>query len=510
MSQRVALFAVLALGAALRFWNIGAGLPYRVGPDEPVIAEHAINMMRTGNFHPGFWDYPGLYIYVQLAVGCVRYVTGAMSGLWRSVAEFHPEHLFLWMRMLNAAIGTITIALVFAACTRWGRWTAVVAAAIFAVWPNHVRESHFALTDVPLTFFTVLTFVLALRAHDTGALRWFAAAGCCAGFAAATKYPGVYTLALPLIAAGGARTAYSVRLAGAGLTLLAAGAAFLVAAPYTVLDLPGFLNGFGVLSRYYRPRLFGDGASVYIAHLRAAIGWPGLAAVCAGILWGTYRAIRDGALRPWALAAIFPFIYFYAISTKYLIFGRYLLPMVPFLCLMMALVVVDGTGWIWRLRRPMRARAAILGVVLVITLFPVVKAGVSWPAQYGQRTTQDVAYERIREVIPAGSGVVVERSVLRLPDSLYRKTDVHRMIIRTPEDYVSKKTTFAVASSEAYGPVLERPAQFAADYQAYQRIFNQPGHCLPTIQPTATVPGPHIIICRFDAPFASGLPARSQ
>ena len=176
----------------------------------------------------------------------------------------------------------------------------------------------------------------------------------------------------------------------------------------------------------------------------------------------------------------------------------------------MALVIVDGAGWIWRLRRPMRTRAAIVAAVLFVTLFSVVRAGIAWPAQYGRQTTQDLAYERIREMIPKGSGVVVERSVLRLPDSLYRKIDVHRMIIRAPEDWVSQKTTFAVASSEAFGPVMERPSQYAADYQAYQRIFNQPGHCLPTIQPTATVSGPQIVICRLDAPFETNPPARSQ
>jgi hypothetical protein len=90
---------------------------------------------------------------------------------------------------------------------------------------------------------------------------------------------------------------------------------------------------------------------------------------------------------------------------------------------------------------------------------------------------------------------------LRLPDSLYRKIDVHRMTVRTPEDYISKRTTFLVASSDAFGPVMEQPSRHAAEYEAYQRVFNQGDHCLPTIQPTAKISGPQIIICRFDAPI---------
>ncbi|MEO5739968.1 MAG: phospholipid carrier-dependent glycosyltransferase [Vicinamibacterales bacterium] len=501
MRPRWALAIVLAVGAVLRFWNIDAGMPYRIGVDEPVIAERAIGMMRTGDFNPRFYDYPGLYIYLQLVVGCVRFVTGAMSGLWRSVGEFHPEHLFLWTRMLNAALGTVTIALLYQAGKRWGPWVAVTAAAILAVWHNHVRESHFALTDAPLTFLTVATFLLSLRAYESGRLLQLVAAGACAGLASATKYSGAYALLLPLVAAGVTRAPVSVRLLNGAAVLAASCLAFLIAAPYTLLDLPGFLNAFGALSGYYRPRPFAEGASIYLGHIRVAIGWAGLIAIGAGIIWGTVRALRENDLRRWALIVLFPVVYFYAVSTKQLIFARYLLPAVPFFCLLMALVIVDATTLVWQRSRSKRTGAAILAVGLAVLLFPAARAGFEWPAQYGRRTTQDIAYEQIREVIPKGSGVVVERSVLRLPDSLYRKTDVHRMTVRTPVDYISKGTTFVVASSDAFGPVMEQPARYAAEYEAYQRVFNQLGHCLPTIQPTAKIPGPQIIVCRFDAPI---------
>jgi len=503
VKAKAALAVVLALGAALRFWNIDAGLPYRIATDEPVMTGRAIQIMRSGNFHPGFWDYPGLYIYLQLIVGCVRYVIGAMSGLWQSVNEFHPEHLYLWMRMLNAAIGTATIALVYRAGLRWGQSVALTAAAILAVWPNHIRESHFALTDVPVTFLTVSTLLMALRAQETGRLWWFLAAGAGAGFAASTKYNGAYALVLPLIAAVVARPHMraSLRVGAGAAAVAAAGLAFLAASPFAVIDLPGFLNGFGALSEYYRPRPFQDGAGVYLGHLRVAVGWPGLVVIGAGIVWGTVRALLDKDLRPWVLVLVFPLVYFYSVSTKQLIYGRYLLPAVPFLCLIMALVIVDAAAWVWQLNRPRTVRTAIVGGTLAVALFHVVLEGIRWPAAYGRPTTQDVAYERIREIIPDGAGVVLERSVLRLPDSLYRSTDVHRFPVHTPKYYISTGRKFLVASSDAYGPIFERPSQFAAEYEAYQRLFNQSGHCLPTIQPTRNISGPQIIICRFDAPI---------
>jgi 4-amino-4-deoxy-L-arabinose transferase-like glycosyltransferase len=409
------------------------------------------------------------------------------------------------MRMLNAAIGTATIALLYVGAIRWGPRIALTTAAILAVWPNHVRESHFALTDVPLTFLILATFVLSLRAQETAGLRWFIAAGASAGLAAATKYNGASALLLPLIAASlpSPNVGVSLRLAAGAAAIAAAGVGFLVGSPYAVLDLPAFLNAFGTLSTYYQPRPFFDGGAVYLGHLRVAVGMPGLIVIAAGMIWGTVRALRTNNLRRWALVVMFPLLYFYSVSTKSLIFGRYLLPIVPFLCLTMAIVIIDAADWAWRLNRPAAVRATIVAGTLALALFHVVRAGIQWPADYGRPTTQDVAYQRIREVIPKGAGVVVERSVLRLPDSLYLQTNIPRFTMRTENDYVSRGTTFVVASSEAFGGILERPSQFAVEYERYQRVFGRPGHCLSTIQPTQKMSGPQIIICRLDAPIGA-------
>ena len=67
------LAIILALAAMLRFVGIGSGIPFNVGVDEPEIMERAVAMMKTGDFNPHFFDYPGLYFYVQLR-GRVRAV----------------------------------------------------------------------------------------------------------------------------------------------------------------------------------------------------------------------------------------------------------------------------------------------------------------------------------------------------------------------------------------------------------------------------------------------------
>jgi 4-amino-4-deoxy-L-arabinose transferase-like glycosyltransferase len=493
----IGLASVLAGGAALRFWNLTAGLPYRIGVDEPVIAGRAIQIMKSGDFHPHFFDYAGFYIYVQVLVGCVRFLVGAADGLWRSLDQFWPEHLFLWTRALNAALGTATILVVYRAGLRWGRWVALLAAGLLAVWPNHVRESHFALTDVPLTFLTTLALVLSLRAYETGRLAWFLAAGASVGLAGATKYNGAIALIMPFVAAAMAKEPRSSRVRSAVAATGAAAGAFLIAAPYTLLDLPAFLDAFGVLGHAYRPRPFSSGAAIYIGHLEVALGWVGVIVAGAGIVWGMARGIRDRDVGKWAVVAAFPLIYFQMVATKNIVYGRYLLPILPFLCLSVAFVVVDVVAWIVRLKQPMWVRSIAAAAFAGVALAPVVSKGIVWPKEYGKRTTQDAAYDVIRLAVPNGSRVAIEHAVLRLPDSAYRTMYVDNLTDRSPEEYVSSGVRFLIASSDGFDPAFARPDQHPDAYQAYRRLLDEAAQCLPTIEPTAAVSGPAIRICRL-------------
>jgi 4-amino-4-deoxy-L-arabinose transferase-like glycosyltransferase len=492
---------ILAGGAVLRFWNITAGLPYRIGVDEPVIASHAVQMMKSGDFNPHFFDYPALYIYVQLLLGCARFLAGASANMWRSLDQFYPDQLFLWARVLNAAIGTMTILIVYRAGSRWGHRSALLGALLMAVWPNHVRESHFALTDVPLTFLTTLALLLSLRARESGDVRSFLAAGATVGLAAATKYPGAIALVMPLIAAA-ATTQLRAAARNAFAATAAAAGAYLLGAPYTVLDMPAFLNSFGVLSSAFRPRPFTDGVQIYAAYLIGASGWFGGAMVAAGVGWGVVCGLRDRSranLAKWALLIVFPLVLFSFFATKNLIFGRYLLPLFPFVCLLTAIVVVDALTWVSRWPQASWIRVAAAATLAVAVLYPPAVQGINWPRHYGAPTTQDIAYRQIRSYIPEGSAVVVECPELRLPRPAYRELETNHLTARSPEEYVSTGVTFFVASSEALGPVL-RPVADSSNHQAYRKLVVDSQQCLPPVEPTPAIEGPTIWICRLQTP----------
>ena len=65
------------------------------------------------------------------------------------------------------------------------------------------------------------------------------------------------------------------RLVASLAVLGGAAAAFLIAAPYTILDLPAFLNGYAHLAGYYAPKRLAEPAWLtYYKHLSRSMDWP--------------------------------------------------------------------------------------------------------------------------------------------------------------------------------------------------------------------------------------------
>ena len=154
--------------------------------------ERAVRMMKTGDFNPHFFDYPTLYMYVQAVVARRalpgRRDAGQVGGAGAGAARGRSTSGAARSRRCSARprSGSST-----APACAGARATALLAAVLFAVMPLHVRESHYVLTDVPVTFFVMLTLLLSLRAHERATAGAFALAGAAAGLAGATKYNGV-------------------------------------------------------------------------------------------------------------------------------------------------------------------------------------------------------------------------------------------------------------------------------------------------------------------------------
>jgi 4-amino-4-deoxy-L-arabinose transferase-like glycosyltransferase len=490
------LAAILTVAALLRFWSLGAGIPTALGVDEPQIMSRSVHMMKSGSLNPqGFYDYPGLYMYVQMAVACVRFLAGAMAGEWSSLGETDVADFYLWGRAVTATLGTLTVLIVYRAGMRWGARHAALAAGLLAVLPLHVRESHYVLTDVPVTFFVALAFLLSLSAHEKPSARTFAMAGAAAGLAAATKYPGALAIVLPLLAVWMTPDTRPSRFAAAAAAVAAAAVAFVAAAPYTLLDLPGFLNGYAKLAAGYTGTPLPEPAwLIYLKHLRLNLQWPATLLMIAGLVLATVRAVRGPGRLRWMLAVAFPLLYFWTVSRQTYVFARYLLPMGPFLALLTAIAIVSGVSLLRRFEIPRAARTALIAGLTVAALLPPAIRAIGFIQMISRQATIELAYNWIVANLPKGSSLVVETRAIHLPTD-YNWSNTAQLRTRDYSEYRAAGVEYLVASSDAYGQYLESPQNSPKEYAQYMKIFEQSRE-LVRFSPSDAHPGPELRILK--------------
>jgi 4-amino-4-deoxy-L-arabinose transferase-like glycosyltransferase len=366
------LAVVLVIAVALRLWTPGrAGLV--TDPDEAAIMSAIVGVMRTGDFNPHYFDYPGLIFWLYLPVACARFVVGAVRGEWTSLSDVNALTFLPWARVVTALLGGATVFLVHQIGLRWGARHALLAAGLLAVMPLHVAAAHHALPDVPLTFLTTLCFLLSLAAHETATPRAFAAAGAAAGLAVATNYGAAIVLLIPLVSAWmtfpgrPSRLAYALAAVGAALV------AYLVAAPFTVLDLPGFLNGFAAFMARFRER--GDAGAghawlIYLVTLQRSLGWPALLLMFIGLAMGVVRAAKGPGRVRWMLLVAFPIVAYVVVSRRGMADSRALLPAIPFACTLAGLAVISGVSLLRRFEIPRAVRTGLIVALTVAAVLP--------------------------------------------------------------------------------------------------------------------------------------------
>lgn len=470
--SRLGLLLVLAVAAALRFWALGHGIPYAVSVDEPEIVERALRMMKAGTLNPHFFDYGQLTIYLQLVVSIIRFIVGSVTGAWDSLAQVSSDSFYLWGRAVHAALGVATVLVVFRIGLRWGARHALLAAGLMAVMPLHVRYSHYVLTDTPLTFFVALTMLMSLGAHERPVVRAFVWAGAMAGLAAAIKYNGGLALIMPLVACWMSPAARPSRGACTMAALAAAAGAFLVAAPFTLLDLPGFLDRFASLTAEYRNGAppAEPGIILYLKHLRLQFGTPGMLMIAGGLIMGLIRAVGGPGRVPWTIALVFAIPYFFIVAGQRIIYARYMLPLVPMLCVLAAAAVISGVSLLRRYQFPRGIRTALIAGLTVALLGPPAVTAVGFNRMIARTPTTELAYRWVLANVPEGSHIVHEGNHLTFPAG-YKSERISQLRHRTYEDYAGDGVDYLIASSQSYGPYLESPQAFRDQYAQYMTLF---------------------------------------
>jgi hypothetical protein len=351
-SERLVLTAILFVGAALRFWGLTFGVPHPdTRPDEIIVVTTAAGLLFTG-LNPHFFQWPSLEFYVVSAIYRVGWEIGHLRGWYRlkfdmyQAAAVHATPFLLVPRTLSALAGVITIWLIYRLAARvFDRLTALTAAFFVAIAFLHVRDSHFGVTVVPMTALGVAALVALAGAVEqpTRTRRW-ALSGALSGLAASTQYSGglvlgagLATAVVVLIKSDPARRRDVLR--GVAALLVAAPIAFLCGTPYAILDAAHFVDGFHV---GFSHLMGGQGIALgrgWIYHLTFSL-WYGLGAplLVAGLVGTALMWVTSWQKA--VLISTFPLLYYVAVGRGYTVFVRDITPVVPFLCVTAAFLLV--------------------------------------------------------------------------------------------------------------------------------------------------------------------------
>ncbi len=369
-------------------------------------------------------------------------------------------------RIVTALFDTITVLLVFAVgALLWGAWAGLVACAIYALAALPVQFSHFFITDPFMATFMTATLLCSVLFYQTRRSLFLLLAGLCVGLAMACKLSAAPAVALPIAAAlmralpaelnASRKIDWRHALAWIGLALGGAFLGLLAGDPFAILDalnLPGILSTqasiqSGEIDQWFTRKYVG---TCPVAHL-----WGQLILLGAGPVVGLAGMAGLGNVitrvwreRRWAdsLLLVGAGIYFASIALVEIKWVRYLVVLVPYLCLF-----ATAFGfWVYE-RAAYRGmgpiqRCAVLAALLVSALI----GGLAVNTIFRTEHTQIEASRWVYSNVPPGSRIGIEKTALEMPLPL--------------NEYKEQRKGYTLVSMD---PLADLPSQKAVEHPAH-------------------------------------------
>ncbi len=428
--RRAALagLGICAAGLLLRVIGLDFGLPFIYDPDEPDFVGRAWQMVTTGDLNPHWFGHPGTTVMYAFAALFKGYGALAFPDLAAASTAFltEPSRFYLLARVVIVLLAFGTLVLTWQLARRVaGDTAALLAAALLAVAPLQVQYSRLARPDLLMSFLVLASVLCALQIAREGRWRDYLAAGFLLGLAIATKYPAV--IAAPVIvlahALGQGNQGRPVwarveRLFGAGGATMAG--AF-VGSPYLFLEWRLVIENVVKEARPYHLGGTSDGFLSTLwwyldGTLLANLGVVGLLLAALGALSVLAKCFskegRSGEIQAALLVLTFPLLFIPFIASLSLRWDRWLLPALPFLCVLAALGFREVAALL-------RYRVLALALALLAISLPAVDA-VLWTRAVAKPDTRTLAYHWLLENVPADSRVLVEAYSPQLPADRFR------------------------------------------------------------------------------------------
>ncbi|OGU02630.1 MAG: hypothetical protein A2W29_00750 [Gemmatimonadetes bacterium RBG_16_66_8] len=457
-SSLATIGAIATAALVVRVYGIDWGLPLVNEEASPL--KTAWHMWGWGperglDLNPHFFKYPSLTIYLQFLSQGLLYVILSLTGTIRSALDFRllyvldPTPFYVMGRLVTVCFGAATVVPTYLVGRRVaGPAAGAMAALLVALNVPLISKSQVVEVDVPLTCLVTVSLLMALRLADRPGRATALVTGLTVGLAAASKYPGLFTV-VPAITAlvlgrrtrpgagtsppakpprrsesstpgsrdrqrddqGKARSRRSTgesSLSMSGLLLLGIAAGLVVASPFLILDAGSFWGQLAEERQHMRLGHFGVAQgwswSFYaIAWFESLVGWPlGVTSLIGAIFF----VLRRRAGWAWVLGT-FVVIHFAVVGSWSMKADRYLLPLIPVGAIFASALIWQFVAGSDAMRRSAPARIVVWLGAFALLVCPQLL----WAPGHIKRFEPDsraLAKEWIEANVPAGSFILCE------------------------------------------------------------------------------------------------------
>jgi 4-amino-4-deoxy-L-arabinose transferase-like glycosyltransferase len=478
------LVCILLLALALRLWAIKWGLPYLYHHDETDFVPIFQHIFKTGDLNPHAFDYGSVFFYINAISYIPYYLAGLAAGTMHSPNDIaYPSMLvmgdgitampstYVLGRSVTTVFGVASVFMVFLIGRRVSGkpMVGLIAAVMMAISPTCVALSREISPNMFLVFFILLTVWGAIKIYEENTTAAFLLSGVAAGLVVGTKYNGGLVFGVVVLAcllrSGWAALKDRRLYAAAAISA----ATFLLTTPFAVLDYPSFIRDFTNQASHYATGhlgMEGDTVQWYTNFLWtqegpvAVLGWIG----------AIYALVRRS--RPLIIVASFPIGYGIFISSFIVRNDRTILPLLPFLYILAAVVIVDTARWV--MARDIERRAALATSALVLVLLAIVPFNMSSAAaiQANAPDSRLTGVQWIGQNIPPGSKVGIEVGAPYLDPQTYSVQPVDSIIAHPPQWYVDQHYDYLIFADGMFGRFFREPDRYAGEVAQYEAFFS--------------------------------------
>lgn len=414
-SRVIQVLLLVMIGCiALRFY----GLHNAENTDEYNEVFEALRVA-SGQFNLNRWHKKGFQNILAIEFG-FYFVIGYLFQIFKNPMDFaaqivhNMEPLFLIGRYTNAVLGSASVLLLFLTGRKvFNERVGLIAALLLSVTTMHVWTSHLVTTDVPLTFFFLLSFYFIAAFFESGRIKDYVLA---AFFGAVAINVKIIAVGLGIVFLG----AHLGRLRRLGRTLreglfskeigyssLAFLAGFLISNPAILIGakqwVMSFIWQYGVYTNVYDEATYIVG-NAYYTYLIAAYQEFGIL-ISAAIVGGILFALVERGAWEYTLLAFTMVMFLILANSSYLVDKRYMMTMVPVLFLLAARWVDASCGGL--LKGTQIRYGVMTAVALALIAYPLTRS-LDVVVSLTDENTSKISKRWIEENIPAGSKLLVD------------------------------------------------------------------------------------------------------